>query len=60
MSAEVPDEAASEEGVAKVARLPGQVAARGGGAVAAGDTASHNATAKGATVIDNRTFVTVA
>ncbi|MEV8548104.1 NACHT domain-containing protein [Streptomyces sp. NPDC051572] len=55
MSAEAVD-----EGVVKAAHVPGQVTARGGGAVAAGDTASHNATAKGATVIDNRTFVTVA
>ncbi|MGY6025276.1 NACHT domain-containing protein [Streptomyces spinosirectus] len=56
MSAQAPD----EEGATKAARVPEQVMARGGGAVAAGGGASHNATAKGATVIDNRTFVTVA
>lgn len=60
MSAKAPDETAAEEEVTKATRLPRQVTARGGGAVAAGDTASHNATAKGSTVIDNRTFVTVA
>ncbi|MFD5339904.1 NACHT domain-containing protein [Streptomyces hawaiiensis] len=60
MSAQAPDEVAAEEGATKAARVPEQVMARGGGAVAAGGGASHNATAKGATVIDNRTFVTVA
>ncbi|MFG3285287.1 hypothetical protein [Streptomyces sp. NPDC048111] len=59
MSAKAPDEAAAEEEVTTAARRPEQVAACGGGAVTAGDTASHNATAKGATVIDDRTFVTV-
>ncbi|MGA5699864.1 NACHT domain-containing protein [Peterkaempfera bronchialis] len=60
MSAERPDEAAAAKMAADAARVPAQVTARGGGAVAAGDNASYNATARGATVIDNRTFVTVA
>lgn len=54
-------EAAADESAAKAAdHVPEKVTARGGGAVAAGDNASHNATGKGATVIDNRTFVTIA
>ncbi|MEU9272301.1 HEAT repeat domain-containing protein [Streptomyces sp. NPDC048251] len=60
MSADPSSDQAADGSAAKAAHIPGQVTARGGGAVAAGDNASHNATAKGATVIDNRTFVTVA
>ncbi|MGW4759621.1 NACHT domain-containing protein [Streptomyces chartreusis] len=51
---------AADDRAANAAHVPAQVTARGGGAVAAGDKASYNATAKGATVVDNRTFVTFA
>ncbi|MFH8698862.1 HEAT repeat domain-containing protein [Streptomyces chartreusis] len=48
------------EGPEEDLRTPAQITARGNGPVAAGGSASHNATGKGATVNDNRTYVTVA
>ncbi|MDX3589072.1 NACHT domain-containing protein [Streptomyces europaeiscabiei] len=61
MSADQPVDAAGAGSASEaVAWVPVQVTARGNGAVAADGTASHNATAKGATVYDNRTYVTIA
>ncbi|MFJ6846688.1 HEAT repeat domain-containing protein [Streptomyces griseoluteus] len=59
MSKELPAQAESEENAGRAVEVPAQVTARGSGAVAAGAGASYNATAKGATVNDNRVYVNV-
>ncbi|MEU3512218.1 NACHT domain-containing protein [Streptomyces longwoodensis] len=60
MSADGLERATADCSGAETAPASGPVTARGVGAVAAGENAFYNATAKGATVIDARTFVAVA